>query len=90
MKGLFLAVLAVSTYTAAASAQENCMFQAEQHLKVHIDKASYTQPGQWVGFTARNNHIYTVRSNLFGGEAQYEVITTPSCAYIDHRLLWAE
>lgn len=90
MKPIALALFAVSLSTTAASAQETCAFQAERHLKAYIDEASYTQPGRWMGLTTEKNYVYSVRTNLFGGEAQYEVITTPSCAYIGHRLLWAE
>ncbi|GEM_PF-6980514 len=88
MKMMMIALLALSSSLAEAS--ENCALQAESHLRKYIVSGSYTQPGQLMGQTAKGDLIYAVRTNLFGGEAQYEVVLTPHCAYLSHRLLWAE
>lgn len=88
MKIKYVAILAL--FSSIANANGVCAIQAENHLRKHIASGSYTQPGQWIGHTEQGNLIYTVRTNLYGGEAQYEILMTPNCSYLTHRLLWAE
>lgn len=34
--------------------------------------------------------IYHIRTNWYGGDAEYEVVTTSDCKYVSHKLRWSE
>jgi hypothetical protein len=89
MKNIFAALIFISTALTStyAFANEPCRSKIEEQIDLH--SAWVTK--KTLDFDSARYQIYSLRTNLHGGEAQTEVVVRKEdCKVVDHSLVWAE
>lgn len=82
----FSILVFVVLFSTQSFAYVDCAIKAESYV---VD-AGITKPARYMGKTREGELVFYVRTNLHGGDSEYEVVLDRECNYRSLRLLWTE